>query len=70
MRAAVELKAYDYGIDMMRKEGYEVTIEERKFAPDDLLPDLVEVKENSESEVRENNDKEITDINKEITDIN
>ena len=49
MRAAVELKAYDYGIDMMKKEGYEVTIEERKFAPDDLLPNLVEVKENPDS---------------------
>lgn len=69
MRAAVELKAYDYGIDMMKKEGYEVIIEERKFCPDDLISKLQSetTEEEQEKPIEEKDDsgsdREITDIN-------
>lgn len=43
MRAAVELKAYEYSIEMMEKEGIRVVIEERVFQPCDLKPKVEEL---------------------------
>ncbi len=41
MRASIELKAFELAIEMMEKDGYSVTIEERKFKPEDIVPGLV-----------------------------
>lgn len=43
MRAAVELKAYEYSLEMMGREGIQVTIEDRKFQPGDLMPRVEEL---------------------------
>lgn len=44
MRSAVELKGFDYALEMMTKEGYEVTIEERRFKPEDILGEVIDAK--------------------------
>lgn len=43
MRAAVEMKAYEYSISMIEKEGITVVIEERVFEPADLKPKVEEL---------------------------
>jgi len=43
MRAAVELKAYEYSIQMMEHEGITVIVEDRKFQPGDLMPRVEEL---------------------------
>ena len=43
MRAALEMKAYEYSIEMMEKEGFTVVIEERVFEPADLKPKVEEL---------------------------
>lgn len=43
MRAAVELKAYEYSIEMMQREGIIVQIEERRFSPGDLMSKVEEL---------------------------
>lgn len=44
MRSAVELKGYDFAIEMMTKEGYDITIEERRFNPEDILGSIADMK--------------------------
>lgn len=38
MRAAVEFKSYDYALEMLEKDGYTVTIEDKVFKPDEIVP--------------------------------
>lgn len=44
MRAAVELKGFDYALDMLEKEGYQVSVEDRKFSPKDILSSISDMK--------------------------
>lgn len=51
MRSAVELKAYEYSIEMMEKEGLTVVIEDRVFQPSDLKPKVEELAESESPEL-------------------
>lgn len=43
IRASIELKAYEYSISMIEKEGFKVVIEDRVFEPADLKPKVEEL---------------------------
>lgn len=67
MRAAVEMKAYEFSLEMMKKEGLTVVIEDRKFNPGDLMPRVEELPDTPPSPEIEYN--ELTKKEIESTDV-